>query len=169
MRNRLVFALLATTLVLAGCDGDGPTGAQVAQPRAQLAPIDEGGDGGGGGGGDGGGGGGGTYTPPPTVQYRITPTLAVGNGVYEARTRFERLVNGSWQRHDTSDVAVACYVSSFPGGSSYLRDSEREYNASQVTITFDVVFASGLPPYIDCYHSANNGAYTAVTRSYTTP
>lgn len=166
MKSRIMVALVASTLIISGCNSDGPTGAEVSRPRTQLAPIDDGGGGGGGGGGDDGGG---TYTPPPTVQYRIVPTLASGNGVYEARTRFERYVNGSWQRYDTSDVAVACYVSTFPGGSSYLRDSEREYNASQVTITFDVVFASGTPPYIDCYHSANNGAYTASTRNYTTP
>ena len=165
MRKSLVFSLVAATLVLAGCDGGTPTDPADTHPSALLAPVDEGGGGGGGGGGDGGG----TYTPPPTTQYRMVPTLASGNGVYEARTRFERYVNGSWQRYDTSNVAVACYVSSFPGGSSYLRDSETEYNASQVTITFDVVFASGAPPYIDCYHSANNGAYSAWTRNYTTP
>lgn len=166
MKGRIMVALVASTLMLGACDSDGPTGAEVSRPRAQLAPIDEGG--GGGGGGGGGDDGGGTYTPP-TVQYRIVPTLASGNGVYEARTRFERYANGSWQRYDTSDVAVACYVSTVPNGSGYLRDHEREYNASQVTITFEVVFASGAPPYIDCYHSANNGAYTATTRNYTTP
>jgi hypothetical protein len=164
MRKTIAFTLFAASLAMAGCQGDSPVGAEPSRPSALQAPLD-GGEGGGGGGGGGGETGGGTYTPP-AAQYRLVPTLASGNGVYEARTRFERYVNGSWQRYDTSNVSVACYVSTFPGGSGYLRDSETENNASQVTITFDVVFASGLPPYIDCYHSANNGTYTATTRNY---
>lgn len=166
MRKTIAFMLAAASLAMAGCQGDNPVGAEPSRPSALLAPEDGGGDGGGGGGG-GGETGGGTYTPPAT-QYRMVPALVTNSdGDYVASTTFERNVNGSWQRYDTSNVSVACYATPFgyvPGGSgTFLRDSETESNASKVTITFDL--PGGY--YVDCYHSANSGAYTAVTRNYT--
>ena len=164
MRKTIAFTLFAACLVMAGCDGDTPVSADRTRPSALLAPED-----GGGGGGGGGESGGGTYTPPPAPQFRMVPALARNNsGDYVASTTFEQYANGSWQRYDTSNVAVACYVTPLgyvPGGSgTSLRDSETEYNASKVTITFDLPSDSY---YVDCYHSANSGAYTAVTRNYT--
>lgn len=171
MRKTLALSLLAISLVLAGCDGGTPTDPEVTRPSLNLPPPDDGGECCiGGGGEDGGSTGGGTTTP----QFRITPGLtaeAIGPYYYKYRayTRFEKLVNGSWQRYDTSNVSVACYVSQdgwLPGSAgTYLRDSETENNASEVDITFDIS-TSGLTPYVDCYHSANSGAYTAVTRNY---
>lgn len=173
MRKSLAFSLLAATLVLAGCDGGTPTDPEITRPSRNLPPPDVDGECCiGGGGGDGSTGGGTTTTTP---QFRISTGLvpeALGPYYYKyrAHTRFEKLVNGSWQRYDTSNVSVACYVSQdgwLPGSAgTYLRDSETENNASEVDITFDMATSTGLTPYIDCVHSANSGAYTATTRNY---
>ena len=146
--KRLVFCAFLATLGLTACDGGTPTSVPTVVSRNVPPPPD----------GECCGGGDTTVVEPPVVEYRLVYGVYPDGGNIKAYSQFERGVNGSFSRYDTSNLHVSCYVN------GAYRDGETERWASLTHITFDTPYQYG--KQITCYHSAQNGAYTG-TSSYT--
>jgi len=152
MRKLLLAFFTLSSFALAGCEsGDLVLPRDPSGPVMNLPPEDTGGGGGGGGGGEETGGG------TPTPQYRLNATIGthLGNlfdpdNYFEAVGTFERNVNGSWQRYNTS-LNIVCYVNNVQ------RDQDSESSANHLDVEFEQAIYSGL--IVRCEYYAAGGAY----------